>query len=85
MDDFNGGERLDVQFGILGVDGAEHIGVVIEFEIGVEAADHVQLCRTGLAGECCLVFEILCGELVSAVLASLAIEVAELAGKGADV
>ncbi len=45
--DLHRGEGLDVQRGVVGADGGEHLQVEIEGELGMQPAHHVQLRRPG--------------------------------------
>ncbi len=85
MHDLHRGERLDVQPRRRLADGAQHVGVVLERQPGVQAAHDVDLGGARLGGLRRLVPDLLDGVLVRAFLAALAVERAERAGQRADV
>ena len=85
MDDFDGGEGLDVKRGRRRADAAKHVEVVVEFQPRMQPADDVHF---GRAGD--LRFDrdfdhLLEGHFIRALFAAFAVEGAELAGEGADV
>ena len=89
VDDLHGGEGLDVQvraevFGGA-ADGAHQVGVVLPGEVGMQAADDVHLRGAGLHCQARLAPDVLKCARVGLVVALPGVEVAELAGQGADV
>ena len=65
--------------------GLEHVGVVLEREVGIETADDVELGRAGFDGLASLLADVLQIAGVLAVLTLLAVELAELAGERAHI
>ena len=85
MDDFDGGECFDVEVGCGLSDGSEHVGVVVEGQPGVQAADDVHLGGAGVGGLLGGVGDLFDGIFVGAGLVFLAVEGAKFAAEGADV
>jgi len=83
--DLHGGEGLEVDLGGGVPDRFEHVGVVGERQLGVQAANDVHLGRAGVAGVVRLLDDVVEAVLVCAVLPGLAVELAELAREDADV
>ncbi len=85
VDDFDCGECFDVEFGCGGANGGEHVGVVGEWEPGMESADDVDFGGAVLLGIACFICDFFYGEFVSAIIIFFTVEGTELAGEGADI
>jgi len=85
VDDFDGGEGLEVE-GRGGVaEGAQEVGVVGEGEGGMEAADDVEFGGAGVGGGASDFAGVVEVTGVGADVGGFAMELAEPAGEGADI
>ena len=85
VNNFNSGEGFEVDLRRGFMNGLQKIGVITEWQLGVQAADDVHFggaCVVGVAG---LLGDVVEGVFVGAVLSGLAMELAKLARKNAKV
>lgn len=89
VDDFDGSKCFDVEVAAEGAgflaDGADHVGVVGEWEVGVEPADAVHLGSAGLDGAAGLGADVVEVAGVGLGVVLLGVEIAELARECAHV
>ena len=85
MQDFNGGEALELQARVHGAQRLEHVRVIAEREGRVQAADDVQFGDANIQGFAGLLDDLVHGELEAVGVALFAGEGAELAGEDAVV